>query len=264
MSGGRHDHRPGRRREGDLRWRRARCTGPDHLARRGRRRRGRHRDLGVQPGSSGRHRARGTGGGDSGLRAAADGGRAAVLRTCLPRRPAGGAGALRRPGPVGRDPGAAGPVRRAGAGHRDRAGRVQLHRGRRRDRPGTDHSRGGPVGDPHPARRRQDPDAARGADRQLRPARHHDGAVPVRRAVGPAAGGVAARRLRPGHPMRGRLPGDLAGRADRALRAGRPGRHHQSPQTVEAHPGAGRPGPERRRHPLPPLPPGALPRLPPG
>ena len=57
---------------------------------------------------------------------------------------------------------------------------------------------------------------------------------------------------------------DLARRADRALRAGRPGRHHEGAQALEAHPGPGRPGPGRRRHPVAPVPPRALPRLPPG
>ena len=43
--------------------------------------------------------------------------------------------------------------------------------------------------------------------------------------VRPAAGRTAGRRLSARHAVRGRLPGQLAGRADHALRAGRAGRH---------------------------------------
>ena len=50
--------------------------------------------------------------------------------------------------------------------------------------------------DPDPARGRQDADAARRDGPRLRRARHHDGAVPVRRPLRAAAGRAAGRRLR--------------------------------------------------------------------
>ena len=53
-------------------------------------------------------------------------------------------------------------MRRARPAARDRSRGQRLLRGRRAGRPGADHPRAGPVGDPHPARRRQDPDAAPG------------------------------------------------------------------------------------------------------
>ena len=75
---------------------------------------------------------------------------------------------------------------------------------------------------------------------------------------------LLAGRLPARHAVRGRLPGHLAGRADPALRAGRPGRHGEGEQALEAHAGAGRAGAGRRRHPVAPLPPRALPRVPQG
>ena len=153
---------------------------------------------------------------------------------------------------------------RARPGHRDRAGGVQLHRGRGADRARADHPGGRPVGDLDQARGRQDPDAARRAGGRVRPPPDDHGAVPFGGAVRSAAGRTAGRRLPAGHPVRRRLPGDLAGRADRALRAGRPGRHHQGTQALEAHAGPGRARPGRRRQPLAPVPPGAFPRVPQG
>ena len=147
--------------------------------------------------------------------------RAARERT--DRRP----GALRRPLALGRRPGAARAVRRTRPGHRDRARGVQLHRGSRRHPARADHPGGRPVGDPDQAGRRQDADASGGAGQGVRPARHHDGAVPVGRPVRPAAGGAPPRRLPRRHPVRGRLPGDLAGRADHPHRPARPRRHDQ-------------------------------------
>ena len=185
--------------------------------------------------------------GDRRLGAASDGRRAALLRArgagTADRRP----GALRRPLALGRRPGAARAVRRTRPGHRDRARRVQLHRGGRRHPARADHPGGRPVGDPDPARRRQDADASGGAGQGVRPARHHDGAVPVGRPVRPAAGGAAPGRLPAGHPVRGRLPGDLAGRADRAHRPARPGRHDKAAQALEAHAGPGRPGADKQQ-----------------
>ena len=43
-----------------------------------------------------------------------------------------------------------------------------------------------------------------------------------------------------------------------------PGRHHEGAQALEAHAGAGRPGPGRGGQPVAPLPSGAFPRVPPG
>ena len=51
---------------------------------------------------------------------------------------------------------------------------------------------------------------------------------------------------------------------DRALPARRADRHRARAQALEAHAGARRPGAGGRRHPLAPLPPRPLPRLPPG
>src|SRR4029077_1270962 len=128
----------------------------------------------------------------------------------------------------------------------------------------ADHPGGGPVGDPDPARRRQDADAPRRAGKRVRPARHHDGAVPLGCAVRPAAGRTPAGRLPPGHPVRGRLPGDLAGRADSPHHARHAGRDRQRAQALEAYAGAGRPGPGDNRQPLAPVPPRPLPRVPEG
>ena len=100
---------------------------------------------------------------------------------------------------------------------------------------------------------------------RVRPARHHDGGVPVRRAVRAASGRTARRRLPAGHAGRRRLPGDLAGRAARAT-----ARVGTLAETVRAHKlwkhtlflvG---PALAAERHPLAPLPPRPLPRLPPG
>ena len=123
---------------------------------------------------------------------------------------------LRGPVAVGRGAGAAGAVRRDRAAARDRPRGQRLLRRRRAGRAGADDSRGRAVGHPHPARRGQDPDAGGRRGGRARPARHDDGAVPVRGPVRAAAGRAARRRLPARHPGRRRLPGDLAGRADRA------------------------------------------------
>src|SRR6201996_4613288 len=243
---------------------RARGARPDHPARRGRDRRRRHRDLGVQPGPPGHPGARQGRRRGHRLGRTAHGRRPPVLRARRRRRPVRGPRPLRRPGPVGCGPGATGPLHRTGPGHRDRARRVQLHRDRGRHRPGADHPRGGPVGHLDPARRGQDPDAAGGAGRRVRRARHHHGPVPVGRPVQPASGRIAGRRLPAGYPVRGRLPGQLARRTDRDLPTAGPGRHREVPQAVEAHAGPGRAGPGRGRDPVPPVPPRPLPRFPPG
>ena len=217
---------------------------PDLLTQRGaaRHRHRRHRHLGVEPGRPAHPGPRERACGDRRLGATSHGRRAALLRARgagqADRRP----GALRRPLALGRRPGAARAVRRTRPGHRDHPRRVQLHRGGRRHPARADHPGGRPVGDPDQAGRRQDADASGGAGQGVRPARHHDGAVPVGRPVRPAAGGAPGRRLPKGHPVRGRLPGDLAGRADHPHQTRHPGRHHKRTQALEAHAGAGRPG----------------------
>ena len=100
------------------------------------------------------------------------------------RRADGGPDPLRRPGAVGRGAGAARPAaEQLGLATEIVPGvsaftAVAAHRRAR-----ADHPRGRPVGDPHPARGRQDADAAGRGGPRVRPARHHDGAVPVRRAL---------------------------------------------------------------------------------
>src|SRR6266496_3275970 len=236
-------------------------AGSAHPARRARDRHSRHRDLGVEPGRPAhpgpRQRARG----DRRLRATSDGGRAALLRARGARTTNRRPGALRRPLALGRRPGAARAVRRTRPGHRDRARGVQLHRGSRRHPARADHPGGRPVGDPDQARRRQDTDASKRASKRVRPARHHDGAVPVGRPVRPAAGRTPPRWLPRRHPVRGRLPGDLAGRADHPHQTRHPGRHGQTAQALEAHAGAGRPGATNNGHPFAPVPPRPLPRV---
>ena len=153
------------------------------------------------------------------------------------------------------------PARRA---TRDRARGQRLFRGRRTGRPGTDRTRARPVGNPHPARRGQDPDARWGGDRRVRQARHHDGGVPVRGPVRAAPGRTAGRWLPTGHTGTGGLPGDLAGRTARGVHRGHPGRDGPRPQAVEAHAVSGRSRARGQRHPFPPVSPRPFPRAPPG
>src|SRR5579875_1896084 len=258
---GRGEAREGK---GVVRGRRPRRGRPADPAGRGGDRRRRRGDLGVQPGPPGRPAARRRRRRDRGLRGAADGGGAALVRARRAGAAAGRPGALRRPHAVGGGPGAARPVRRAWPRHRDRARRLQLHRGGGADRQGTHDPRDGPVGDLDPARRRQDPDAARRAGRGLRQARHHDGPLPFRGPVRPARRRAAVRRLPAGHPVRHRVPGELARRADRPLPAGTARRDHEGAQALEAHARARGSRARRGRHPLAPVPPGPLPRLPQG
>ena len=144
------------------------------------------------------------------------------------------------PGAVGRGAGAAGPVRRARPAARDHPRGQRLRGGRRAGRPRTHRARGRPVGGADPARRRQDPDAARGGDPGTGPARHHHGGVPVRRPVQPAAGRAAGRRLPAGDAGDRGLPGDLAGRAPGGVHGRHAGRDGPGAQALEAHAVPGR------------------------
>ena len=187
-----------------------------------------------------------------------------LYERALAARPGGRAHPLGRPGAVGRGPGAAGAVRRARPRARDGARGQRLRGGSRHRRPGADRARGRPVRDPHPTRRRQDPDARRRGPERAGGARHHHGGLPVRRTVRPAPGRAAVRRLPAGHPGARGLPGDLAGRAGRRVHRRDPRRDRQGAQTVETHAVPRRPGARRQRQPLAPVPPRPLPRLPPG
>ena len=183
-------------RQSDLRRCRPRRRRPADVPCRARHRRRRRRDLGGQPGAGGGPRARARGRGDPRLGDDVAGGRRRRVRAGPRARVCGWRGST----PATRRCGAARRSRSTGA--RGSASRprsipgVSVVLGGRRARAArADDPRGRAVRDPHPARRRQDADAAGRGGAGVRPARHDDGAVPVGGAQRPARAGAAGGRL---------------------------------------------------------------------
>src|SRR5690606_8347135 len=96
----------------------------------------------------------------------------------------------------------------------------------------------------------------------VRPPRHHDGDLPVRRPLRPDGRRAAGRWLPRRHPGDRRPPHQLAGRADAAVPARRGRGRLQAAQASAAHPLPGRTRLRGERHRQPPPPPRPLPRLP--